>query len=70
MTHAWALSAAALSSAYGRGELSPVEVLEAVHQRIAACEPQLNALYRADREAALAQARAAEARWRAGAPRV
>ncbi|HVL36777.1 MAG TPA: amidase [Burkholderiales bacterium] len=69
MTHAWALSAAALSSAYGRGELSPVEVLEAVHQRIGACEPQLNALYRADREAALAQARAAEARWHAGAPR-
>jgi len=62
------LTAAQLSSAYARGELSPVEVVRAVLERIAAWEPKINAMYRVDRDGALAQARAAEARWRAGRP--
>src|SRR5712671_5896255 len=62
------LTAAQLSSAYARGELSPVEVVRAVLERIAAWEPKINAMYRVDREGALAQARAAEARWRARRP--
>jgi aspartyl-tRNA(Asn)/glutamyl-tRNA(Gln) amidotransferase subunit A len=60
------LTAAQLASAYARGELSPVEVARALLERIDAWEPRINALYRLHRDAALAQARAAEARYRAG----
>ena len=62
------LSAAQLSAAYARGELSPVEALRALLARLDAWEPRINAMYRVDREGVAAQARAAEARWRAGAP--
>jgi aspartyl-tRNA(Asn)/glutamyl-tRNA(Gln) amidotransferase subunit A len=62
------LTATQLSSAYARGELSPVEVARTVLERIAAWEPRINAMYRVDREGALAQARASEARWRARRP--
>ncbi|MGA7983595.1 MAG: amidase family protein, partial [Burkholderiales bacterium] len=62
------LSATELAAEYRRGALSPVEVAIAQLARIDAWEPRLNAMYRLDRDAALAQARAAEARWRAGAP--
>jgi aspartyl-tRNA(Asn)/glutamyl-tRNA(Gln) amidotransferase subunit A len=61
------LTAAQLASGYARGELSPVEVTRALLERIDAWEPRINALYRLHRDAALAQARAAEARYRAGA---
>ena len=57
-----------LSSAYSRGELSPVDVTQALLTRINAWEPKLNAMYRIDADGALAQAKAAEARWRARAP--
>jgi len=62
-------SAEALSAAYASGKLSPVEATRACLARLEAWEPRLNAMYRLDREGALAQARAAEARWRAGEPR-
>jgi Asp-tRNA(Asn)/Glu-tRNA(Gln) amidotransferase A subunit family amidase len=61
------LSAAELSVAYGRRDLSPVEVAEAVLARIEACEPRVNAMFIVSRDAALAAAREAERRWRAGA---
>jgi aspartyl-tRNA(Asn)/glutamyl-tRNA(Gln) amidotransferase subunit A len=61
-------SATELAAAYGSGELSPVAVARALLERIEAWEPRLNAMYRVHREAALEQARAAEARWRAGRP--
>lgn len=61
-------SAAELSAAYSRGELSPLEVARALLERIEAWEPRINAMYRVQREAALEQARAAEARWRSGRP--
>ena len=60
------LSAAQLAGGYARGELSPVEVARALLDRIDVWEPRINALYRLYRDAALAQARAAEARYRAG----
>jgi len=60
-------SAEALSSAYARGEISPLEVTRALLARIEAWEPKINAMYRIDREGALEQARASAARWRAGA---
>ncbi len=53
---------------YASGALSPVEFTEACLARIEACEPKLNAMYRTDRDGALATARASEARWRAKRP--
>jgi aspartyl-tRNA(Asn)/glutamyl-tRNA(Gln) amidotransferase subunit A len=62
------LPAAEMSRRFSRGELSPVEIARACLARIALWEPKLNAMYRLDAEGALAQARASEARWRAGRP--
>ena len=62
------LSAAELAEQYRGGSLSPVGVAAAQLDRIEAWEPKLNAMYRLDRDGALAAARAAEARWRAGRP--
>ncbi len=62
-------SAEALSSAYARGEISPLEVTRALLARIEAWEPKINAMYRIDREGALEQASASAARWRAGTAR-
>ena len=62
------LSATELSAAYASGQLSPVQATQAVIEQIARQEPRLNALYAYDPEAALAQARASEARWLAGTP--
>jgi Asp-tRNA(Asn)/Glu-tRNA(Gln) amidotransferase A subunit family amidase len=62
------LPATELLALYRRGELSPLEVARDTLAHIAACEPALGATYALDAEAALAQARASEARWRAGAP--
>lgn len=63
-----ALSAAALTAAYQRGDLSPVEVTQAVLEHIARWEPHLQACYLLRPELALAQASASEARWRKGQP--
>jgi Asp-tRNA(Asn)/Glu-tRNA(Gln) amidotransferase A subunit family amidase len=68
MTAIHNLTAQALSSAYKTRELSPVDVMQAVLARIPAWEPKINAMYIVDAEGALAQARASEARWQAGAP--
>jgi len=62
------LSASQLGAAYASGELSPVAVVQAVLAQIERCEPRLNALYAYQPEAALAQARASQARWQAGTP--
>jgi len=62
------LTAAQLARAYSRGELSPVEATREILERIEAGEPRINAMYRVHRDAAIAQARAAEARLRAGRP--
>lgn len=62
------LSAAELSVAYGRRDLSPVEVAEAVLARIEQCEGRLNAMYLVLRDGARAAARESERRWKAGAP--
>jgi Asp-tRNA(Asn)/Glu-tRNA(Gln) amidotransferase A subunit family amidase len=64
--HAW--SAAELAAAYRNRSVSPVEAVAAVLARIAAWEPKINAMHLVDAEGALAQAGAAEARWRSGRP--
>jgi len=61
-------SASELIAAYASKQLSPVEATRAVLVQIERREPELHALYALDAEAALAQARASEARWLRGEP--
>lgn len=68
MTDLADLSAVALVEAYRARRLSPVEVVDAVIQRIDAWEPRLNALWAYDPEAARASARQSETRWARGEP--
>jgi aspartyl-tRNA(Asn)/glutamyl-tRNA(Gln) amidotransferase subunit A len=63
-----ALGAVEMAALYRRREVSPVEVVQAVIERIARWEPELHALYAYDPEGALAAAREAETRWREGSP--
>jgi aspartyl-tRNA(Asn)/glutamyl-tRNA(Gln) amidotransferase subunit A len=62
------LSATDLLRQYRSRELSPVEVVGAVFDRIEACGEQVNAFCLLDRNPARASARESEARWRAGKP--
>jgi Asp-tRNA(Asn)/Glu-tRNA(Gln) amidotransferase A subunit family amidase len=62
------LSAVALLDAYRRGALSPVEAMQDVLDRVARFEPHIRATYLLAPERALREARAAEERWRRGAP--
>ena len=65
----YSLSVQELHAAYRSKELSPVEVVRSVNERIAAYEPELHATWLFRPELALEQARASEARWLAGTPR-
>lgn len=62
------LPASDLVDAYRDGRLSPVEVTQAVLMRAAAINPKINAYNLIDADAALRDAKASEARWRAGTP--
>ncbi|MEU4348685.1 amidase [Streptomyces sp. NPDC023838] len=62
------LTARQLLAGYGKGDFSPAEAVRAVLDRAAAVQPRINAFVRIDTEAALAQAEASTARWRAGEP--
>jgi aspartyl-tRNA(Asn)/glutamyl-tRNA(Gln) amidotransferase subunit A len=66
------LTATTLLGLYQRGETSPVEVTQAVLQRIARVNPKINAFSLIDEQAALQSAKVSEARWQAhrkdGAP--
>jgi aspartyl-tRNA(Asn)/glutamyl-tRNA(Gln) amidotransferase subunit A len=62
------LTATELLAAYRGGELSPVEVTEAVLARIERVDPRLNAFCLVDPEWSLAAARASADRWRRGEP--
>lgn len=68
MTSLADLSAVDLVARYRDRSLSPVEVTEAVLQRIEAWEPQLQALWALDAAAARAAAAASAARWAEGRP--
>jgi aspartyl-tRNA(Asn)/glutamyl-tRNA(Gln) amidotransferase subunit A len=61
-------SAAELSALYRSGAASPIEAASAILARAETVNPRINALTLVDTEAALAAARASEARWRQGAP--
>ncbi|HSW16775.1 MAG TPA: amidase [Ramlibacter sp.] len=62
------LGIAELVRGYAQGELSPVEVTQAVLDRIERWEPHLQATWLLRPEHALEQAQASEARWRRGQP--
>jgi len=61
------LSAGELASAFATGACSPLEALQAVHARIEAWEPTINALCHRNEDAER-QAAAAGERWQAGRP--
>jgi Asp-tRNA(Asn)/Glu-tRNA(Gln) amidotransferase A subunit family amidase len=63
------LSTAELGRAYASRSLSPVDVAQAVLAHIERCEPQLQATWALDADAALVQARASEIRWLRGEAR-
>lgn len=63
------LSATELLAAYEAGSLSPVEVTRDALDRIAAVDDAVNAYCLVDPDRSLADAAAAEARWRRGEPR-
>ena len=60
------LGAAALHQAYRTGELSPLDVAQAVLAHMDRCEPQLQATWARDADATLTMARASPARWQQG----
>jgi aspartyl-tRNA(Asn)/glutamyl-tRNA(Gln) amidotransferase subunit A len=62
------LSAGELLAGYARKRFSPVDVAKACFARIARLDRTFNAFCLVDEQAALAQARASEARWAGGAP--
>lgn len=62
------LSAAQLSKLFARGELSPVDVVEAMLARAAQLQPTLNAFVLIDENGARAAAKASESRWRKHQP--
>src|SRR5882724_4530122 len=62
------LTAADILAAYKSKKLSPVEVTDAIVNRIASWEPKLKALYAPDFEGACKAAKEAEKRWQAGKP--
>ena len=61
-------TATELLALYRSGQASPVEATQAVLARIDQLNPKLNAFVLVAHEQALANARASEARWKAGAP--
>ncbi|HLT75850.1 MAG TPA: amidase family protein, partial [Ferrovibrio sp.] len=62
------LSAAELAASYRAGTLSPAEAAAALLKRIDRINPTVNAYILVDHEAAMRDARASEARWKAGKP--
>ena len=62
------LSVDQLNEAFRAKQLSPVEVTEAALARIDSYNDAVNAFVVVDREAAMASAKSAEARWRSNEP--
>jgi len=63
------LAASELIRRFRRGDLSPLEVTQAVLARVETENPRLNAFCHLDPEGALAAARESETRWRRGEPK-
>jgi Asp-tRNA(Asn)/Glu-tRNA(Gln) amidotransferase A subunit family amidase len=67
-TQPFRMSALELLRLYRARELSPVEAMASVIERVEAYEPHIHATYLYAPERALNEARASEARWAKGAP--
>ncbi|GGX06527.1 amidase [Pigmentiphaga litoralis] len=65
---AWQLSAIELGAHFAAGTLTPVQALQAIADRMAAVNPQLNAVISHRLDDAATDAEASAARWRAGTP--
>src|ERR1700726_958314 len=63
----WRKSAADLTLGYASGEWSPVEVIDAILDRVEKVNPLINAIVTIDFEGARAAAKASETRWKRGA---
>ena len=68
MSEPWHWNASRLSAAFGRRQISPVEVAQALLARIAKLDSRVNSFCLIDEGATLAQAQASEERWVRGAP--
>ncbi|WP_232511738.1 amidase [Herbaspirillum sp. meg3] len=64
----WRLGAAQLVSGYRSGAFTPLDALEACLERIAQCQPVINAMVLIDAGGARAAAQASGARWKARVP--
>ncbi len=67
-TQPFRMSAVELLRLYQRRELSPVEAMRSVIERVEAYEPHIHATFLYAPERALSEARASEARWAKGEP--
>ena len=67
-TQPFRMSALEMLRLYGTRELSPVEAMKSVIERVEAYEPHIHATYLYAPERALKEARASEARWAKGEP--
>jgi aspartyl-tRNA(Asn)/glutamyl-tRNA(Gln) amidotransferase subunit A len=67
-TQPFRMSALEMLRLYGTRELSPVEAMNSVIERVEAFEPHIHATYLFAPERALKEARASEARWTKGEP--
>ena len=65
-TELWQKSASELTTGYASGHWSPVEVVDAILERIEKVNPLINAIVTLDSEGARAAAKASEARWKHG----
>jgi len=68
MTEIWKMTVGELTAAYAAGTLSPLDATKAAFDRIDRVNPAINAIFATFPELALESARAAEQRWRTGAP--
>jgi len=66
-TELWQKSASELTLGYASGEWSPVEVIDAIFDRVGKINPIINAIVTLDLEGARAAAKASETRWKDGA---
>jgi len=66
-TELWQKSASDLTLGYASGEWSPVEVIDAIFERVEKVNPLINAIVTIDFEGARAAAKASETRWKHGA---
>jgi len=65
-TELWQKSASELTTGYASGQWSPVEVIDAILERIEKVNPLINAIVTLDSEGARAAAKTSEARWKHG----